>query len=204
MKIFIPSECKERYKTKIDGRHKSPVIEARNKIWSDPLDEIIDSYTHNSIYVEEAFDLVTWPDLDYVKDRLEIYITNLPSKDYYNGASIYWKDVGTIFLYGKATPIPRYMTHYITIHELGHIVQGLYCNKSESISEYLELRNITTTNVSVWASNWKELWAEDFRWLFSIESAHQNTWNMNFPQPNDKIAEFMLCLVDELHRGEEA
>lgn len=194
MRIFTPNECKDKYEIYKDGRHIYPVIEASNGIWSDKLDDIFDPHHHNSVYVEEALDLITWPDLEYVKDKLEIYVSELPSRDHYNGSACFWEGVGTIFLYGRSTPVPRHMTHYIMAHEIGHIVQSIYCDTIEKQNVYKRLRRATES--PQWSRDWRELFAEDFRWLFSIESAHQETWGTDAKKPTIEVAEYMLALID--------
>lgn len=205
MKIFNPDEYEvASFNT---GRHdtKRVKIDIGNLVCSDVLDEVNEAYTHNRKYVEEALDLITWPELEYLKDNTSMYIVALPALDHYNASATHnWHDKrGYIFLYGRTTPIPRHMTHYIVVHELGHIVQGIYCSENEDQEAYMKLRGVKDEWERGWTNSWRELFAEDFRWLFSIESAHQNTWSMNYPPPDEEVTHFMLKLVDKRNERED-
>ena len=52
----------------------------------------------------------------------------------------------------------------------------------------------------IWTRDWKQLWAEDFRWLFSTGSCHQETWSMAFPPPGEDIKKFMVDLIGDVHK----
>ena len=190
--------------TKGCSRDNNDGLLTYSKYWSpEPIDMISECYPHSKRNVIESFDLITWPDLDYVLDGLNLHLCKYPSSAHYNGCggAVLLRDGprGDIILFGRATPIPRHMTHYITAHELGHVVQEIYCRGIEDIDFYLKIRHVKSTGNTTWVQDWKQLWAEDFRWLFSIDSAHQNSWSMAYPPPNENIRDFMMVLIDKYH-----
>jgi hypothetical protein len=203
VRIWTPEECENLYGTKTEGygsTHEITVFEFDKGNWMSPwLDVLTTSYPHDERYILETFDLLDYPKLDYLLDRLNIYRLKSPHHNHYNGEGGVRVDknkpLGYIILFGRATPIPRYMTHYIVAHEMGHVVQEWY--GLNSTNEYQKLRGVKGNlgfSIQDW-NGWKQLWAEDWRWLFSRDSAHQNTWAAEIPPPGEEIREFMLGLV---------
>jgi|GEM_PF-7035924 len=80
---------------------------------------------------------------EYRNKRLELYFCPLPNLGFQNAEV--WNGNRDIVFYARCTQIPRSMTDYVTIHELGHIIQYYYaCDHREDTSkwrEYLKLRN---------------------------------------------------------------
>lgn len=204
MKIWMPEQLQNKYQYNEDGS----ALFNYSKYWApEKIDMLEESYAHTKRHVIEAFDLITWPDLDLITYGLDILLCQHPSSQHFNGCggSFLRGDMpnGTILLFGRSTPIPRHMTHYIVAHELGHVVQGIYCREKEDIDFYLRLRHYKQKDSPTWVYDWQQLWAEDFRWLFSINSAHQNSWSMAYPPPNENIRDLMMVLIDQYYERRE-
>ncbi len=199
MRIYTPDECTSMYDTATEGYgsvHNITVFKFSDYWLPSRIDVLNRAYSHNINNVVESLDLITWPNMEEVLEYLEVYLLRDPSHDHFNGsAGAHLRDdkiKGHITLYGRSTPVPRFMSHYIFCHEMGHVIQDTYCRNLDQIKMYAELRNADYKRNEEWTKDWKQLWAEDWRWLFCTDTAHQDTWSMEYEKPDNRTKEFML------------
>lgn len=211
MQIWTPDECKKLYvqTTEHFGKlHPITAFKIADYWLPCRLDILNAGYGHNLSYIDDALGFIDWPDMDYVLSGLTVYVLEHPSHDQWNGeaGSVVKGDNhdSHIILFGRTTPIPKHMTAYVFAHELGHVIQEIYCREQNLIEEYGRLRGVDCSRRSAeWINDWKQLWAEDFRWLFTAGPAHQNSWSMVMSPPSRKIRDFMVDLIYKYHRSKE-
>jgi hypothetical protein len=221
MKYYLPDEMNKCFRYEENYYHfiKQPTLhypeESNWKTYSDIVADLKRAtYHHEQTFVEEAFKECTYPYKEKLFDNLDVYITTYPHAEHVNAAA----DKLGIVLYGRGTQIPRGMTHYITLHELGHVFDyKCVTSDKDKLYRYYELRNWETEEVDNWGYNenkeyvligkrtqWKddrdmpwqdkiiERFAEDFRYLFGGELAKQGYWGMKCDPPGDEIRNFMI------------
>lgn len=220
MKYFSPEQVNEGFKYHERYYHSSKVptlFYPESSNWKGYIDPVVDlqrkTYSHDLLYIKEAFEQCSYPYKDKLFDYLDIYFTDYPHADHVNASA----DGKGIVFYGRGTQIPKGMSHYIAIHELGHVFDYRFvtCDK-DKLSEYYELRNWDTEYVTYrsrddndelveeeklqwkddsdlpWQDKIIERFAEDFRYLFGGELAKQDYWGMLCDPPDDEIKDFMI------------
>ncbi len=223
MKIYTPEEVDKGfiyhkiypYKTKVPTLLYPEGSDWNNNKYSDEVSDLVrQKYYHDKLYILEALDQCTYPYKDKLFENLDLYFTSYPHADHINAAA---SKNGIVF-YGRGTQIPKGMSHYIAMHELGHVFDYRFvCCDDNKLSTYYELRNWDKEEVDDWGYNdkneyvvlgkktqWKsdhdlpwqdkivERFAEDFRYLFGGELAKQDYWGMKCDPPDEKIKEFMV------------
>ena len=148
-------------------------------------------FQHNEERVIRNLDKVknNYPKLEILLDKLHVFFCPYPAVDTANACA----NELMITYYARGTQIPYCMTDYITVHELGHVVQYNLC-KGDKFNEYRKLRDPNDEYDTVdWDGDPQEWFAEDFRWFFGTDQGDKY-WGLSISKPNDEVKDFILSL----------
>jgi hypothetical protein len=130
-----------------------------------------------------------YPKAQELLENLDIFICPKPSADTANACA----NDDYICYFGRSTQIPWCITDYVTVHELGHIVQKRLCHQRKNIEkmkEYLELRNAPKAEVEVYDDEKGDYVIKmDYVFLYGDgkqKNIHEGTWDTN---PSEWFAE---------------
>lgn len=83
-----------------------------------------------------------------------------------------------------------YRAAAVAAHEIGHLVQFFLLGDA-GLTEYMRLRGIVSGS-GTWEADPREIFAEDFRWLFGSEDARALPYCVKAPEPGIKEKEWLL------------
>lgn len=171
MRIITPKQC-----NKYINKYPSEKITfSAPGCYHLEFDTTLPLYTHDIEKVKEVINKITFPNIQKVKVNIYLpcYNTRLASNGLQSSSSSERGSIRGVFLFGRSTSIPYSFTEYTLPHEIGHAVQDIYMpdygkdNKDKMWKEYCKRRGIIVKRNQPWHKHPKEIFADDFRILFS-------------------------------------
>lgn len=143
MIIHTMEECqqwivsKKPYSLLTNAMFFEPYIEERMALTWHVADICGKSFQHNIERIKQNIEelSINFPKIVSILEGLHIFFSPKPSADTANACA----NNSMVCYFSRATQIPYCMTDYITVHELGHVVEQRLCG-IEKFREYLELR----------------------------------------------------------------
>jgi hypothetical protein len=84
-----------------------------------------------------------------------------------------------------------YLSAYVAAHEVGHLVRFGFLSKSD-LREHLRLRGLENMGHKSCFDDPKEVFVEDFRWLFGTGKVNQVEYRPSCPEPGESEKAWLL------------